>query len=301
MFPYRKILCPTDFSDLSDEALKVAGVLAARFEAELCVLHVVTPPPPDLAAVGYISANFRQENLTPAREQLEALVAERVPATVSTRTLLGYGGTVDEIERAVRGENADLIVLATHGLTGWRHLIYGSVTEETARIAPCPVLAIHHGKNGAGTKSLLPVKKILCAVDFSEPASEALSHAGALAEYFGAELEVLNVVMTLSERLASGEYSTSEYDRLRLSEAQARLCELIAERTPTKAGAKPLVRLGNAAEEIERAAKEEQTDLIVLATHGLTGWRHLVYGSVAERVLHLTQFPLLVVHATNLQ
>lgn len=144
---------------------------------------------------------------------------------------------------------------------------------------------------------MFPVKKILCPTDFSEPSYEALARAAEFARHFGAHLTVLNVTSTLAEEARPGHYADSEYDQLEMSLNREKVCQLIAERIPVSVEASPLVVLGDAAHEIVRVARNESIDLIVIATHGLTGWRHLVFGSVAERVLRLAQCPVLVLHA----
>jgi nucleotide-binding universal stress UspA family protein len=144
---------------------------------------------------------------------------------------------------------------------------------------------------------MLPFRKILCSTDYSEPSYEALARAWELAGHFGAELCVLHVVPVLGNELGFDTEHIPDYERERLAAARQQLCELIVERLPTAVRARPLVRLGNPAEQIARVAGEEKVDLIVIATHGATGWRHLVFGSVTERVLRMAQCPLFVVHA----
>jgi nucleotide-binding universal stress UspA family protein len=215
---------------------------------------------------------------------------------VNARPLLGYGDVAGEIRRTVHEEYADLVVIATHGRTGWRHLVFDSVAETTVQVASCPVLSVHHVEGAGQAKKMLPWQKILCPTDFSELSYEALARASEWAAHFRAELCVLHIVPTLSES-GPGGYTVSDYDRTRLAEAREQVCEVIENRVPKEVQASPLVRLGNAADEIDHAASQEKADLIVIATHGTTGWRHLVFGSVSERVLRTSQHPVLVIHA----
>jgi nucleotide-binding universal stress UspA family protein len=146
---------------------------------------------------------------------------------------------------------------------------------------------------------MLPLKKILCPTDYSEPSYEALHKASELARYFGAELDVLHVMPTIAQEVAARVYDTPEYNRIRTDSARKKLCEVIEECVPQEVKAHPIICIGDAAVEIERVSREEHTDLIVMATHGLTGWRHLAFGSVMEKVLHLAHCPLLVIHAPH--
>jgi nucleotide-binding universal stress UspA family protein len=311
MLPFRKILCPTDFSDISYQALDAAIQLAKDFHAELCVLHVAPPLGSELGVAAYGAAGYApvipsdaaeldEESVSDAKARLSELIAARVPEGVKARGLVHLGNAASEIESAIEAENADLLVIATRGLSGWRHLVFGSVTERTVRLAKCPVLAFHDRrahKRESRKEPLLPLRQILCPTDFSEPSRVALQAAGELAAHYGAKLGVLHVTWTLANRLPSGDYEMAGYDKLKVCEAHAKLGEMIRENTPAAAGVYPLVRPGAKAEEIERAAEEEEADLIVIATHGASGWQRLFYGSIAEQVLRTTHFPILVIHA----
>jgi universal stress protein A len=85
---------------------------------------------------------------TKAEEQL-ALVANNLPEGIRSRSVIATGDAADEIVRVANDEAADLIVIATHGLTGWRHLVFGSVAEKVIRHADCPVLVVpvHESKS----------------------------------------------------------------------------------------------------------------------------------------------------------
>lgn len=143
---------------------------------------------------------------------------------------------------------------------------------------------------------LLPLKRILCPTDYSEPSYIALQHASEMSGHFGAELLVLHVVPTLSLEVQPGVYALQGSDVEHLEVSRRKLQTIIAERVPQDVTARAIVRSGNAADEIARAAQQEEVDMVVLATHGLTGWRHLVFGSVSERVLRLIRCPILIVH-----
>jgi nucleotide-binding universal stress UspA family protein len=137
MFPPKKILCPTDFSDASLQALGRAAELAAHFQAEVHLVHVLTASPRELApqvdAVDVRAAVERE-----LRKLAEPLSARNI----QVRVVLGEGDAAAEIVRIAHDQQADLIVIATHGTTGWRHLAFGSVTEKVVRLADCPVLTI---------------------------------------------------------------------------------------------------------------------------------------------------------------
>jgi universal stress protein A len=145
MFPLKTILCPTDFSDPSLLALNAANELARMSGAEIILVHVVSPlpviPPPDAMATFNV-ATYMEEMLQSARTSMDRLIKEKSPSDVTVRPLVLTGNAADEITRAAEEQEADLIVIATHGLTGWRRFIFGSVAERVVRLSPCPVLAI---------------------------------------------------------------------------------------------------------------------------------------------------------------
>lgn len=148
MLPFQKILCPTDFSEPALTALKRAEELARHFGAEIIVAHVIPPVPgphsfPDPQAnFNFDLPLYQQELAIHAEKVLKELVSHQVSPEVRTRDLVTTGEAAPEILRVARQEHVDLIVIASHGLTGWRRLVFGSVAEKVVRQAPCPVLTI---------------------------------------------------------------------------------------------------------------------------------------------------------------
>lgn len=146
MLQITKILCPTDFSEPSYKALAVANDMAMHFNAELILIHILSPVfiYPSAMAPGVIPTSsiddIDRDEL--ANESLSMTLKERIPDSIKVRTILGKGNPSDEIVRKAVEEKVDLIVIGTHGFTGWRHLILGSVAEKVVRLAACPVLTI---------------------------------------------------------------------------------------------------------------------------------------------------------------
>lgn len=132
MLPFKKILCPTDFSEPSQCALRTALAIASPDQSELCLLHVV--PRADLGP--------GQADSVQAQRDLERLIQDYVPPHLQARAAVRQGDATQEILRVAGDENFDLIVMATHGATGWREFVLGSVMDEVVRLAPCPVLTI---------------------------------------------------------------------------------------------------------------------------------------------------------------
>jgi len=145
MLPIKKIVCPTDFSEPSYEAIKAAGELAFHFGSELCVLHVVSPVP--LVPVGGEPSGFNvslyeRELEASSKTSLEEIIKQMEWKDLKVRLIVLRGNAADEIVRTSEEENADLIVIATRGRTGLDRLLFGSVAEKVVRLAKCPVLTV---------------------------------------------------------------------------------------------------------------------------------------------------------------
>lgn len=148
MLSFRNILCPTDFSEPSYEALKVAVDMALFFDAHLTLVHVVPTVPVVAAPVDGLGAppmnvTAYTRDMTVQSEKVLAEVAhDRVPDEVQTRLIVANGSPADEILQAADRESADAIVISTHGWTGWRRFLFGSTAEKVMRAALCPVMTI---------------------------------------------------------------------------------------------------------------------------------------------------------------
>jgi universal stress protein A len=145
MLPVKKILCPTDFSEPSYEALKVANELALNFSAELLLIHVINPIPIVSTPTGPMSFNvssYQKELEDSAKKSLQDIINQMVAKELKVIPIVAYGIAADEIVSIAEEQNVDMIVIATHGRTGFRHLISGSVTEKVVRISNHPVLTI---------------------------------------------------------------------------------------------------------------------------------------------------------------
>ena len=142
-----RILVPTDFSATADTALDYAYELAGRFGASLELMHVLDDPlvVDGMAGEVYISEGpaLRTAMLQDAQERLRhrASPREGIPR-IETEVIFGHGARTIAEHAAERG--ADLIVMGTHGRTGFAHLMLGSVAERLVRTAPCPVLTVRH-------------------------------------------------------------------------------------------------------------------------------------------------------------
>ena len=203
------------------------------------------------------------------------------------------GRPFEEICRLARELEIDLIVTATRGRTGLKHLALGSTAERVVRHAPCPVLVVPQG--GAAKRRRPAFKKILVPVDFSDCAARGLAYAKALAQEFDSRLVLLNsvdlhyystnpefILYDLPPLLAAAEKS-----------ARDQMQELVERTDWNGIAVETLLESGHAGEEICRRAQERGTDLIVTSTHGKTGLAHIFIGSTAEYVVRHAPCPVL--------
>jgi nucleotide-binding universal stress UspA family protein len=138
------ILSPIDFSDSSLEALDVASDIASRYGSAIVLVHVVPFIPKLPSDVSMLhEGDYERGLIGDAEQRLADLAAKLKEKGITARTTVGLANDAAmEILRNAEHEHADLIVIATHGMTGWRRLAFGSVTDKVVRTADCPVLVL---------------------------------------------------------------------------------------------------------------------------------------------------------------
>jgi len=296
MLQVSRILFPTDFSSTSDSALTPACHWARRLGAELHLLHVVEALRPELYAASLalpdpaiIDARLHEK----AQEELETRcrLARDRGAKATCESIEGLSPAPAILDYA-ESHDADLIAMSTHGRRGLRRFLLGSVTEEVVQRSSAPVLTLR----GENTVYDAVPHRILVAVDLSQHSAAAIGHAKELAALFHAELQLLHVLVRppipISYDGMSAPNLLPDFSQLE-KEAQTALEELY-ERSAGPSGPMSLhVVEGLPVDEILRFARVNSSDIVVVASHGLTGVKHLLLGSVAERVVRQSSTPVL--------
>ena len=209
----------------------------------------------------------------------------------------------EQICKLARDINIDLIVIATRGNTGLKHLTLGSTAERVVRYSPCPVLVIREpGSKKKSTAAGGPrhgqsFKRILVPVDFSECSLKGLFYGKALAKKFGAKLILLHSVH-VQYFVTNDEYVRYDFPEvMRQAEAIEReqLHELVAKTDWEGVEVEPSLQIGHVGDQICTRAADYNADLIVTSTHGRTGLKRALLGSTAEYVVRHAPCPVLVV------
>lgn len=298
-----KILVATDFSEGSTYALRAALEVARHAESELTLLHVIDLPDYHRATLMTPEVDaeaFRRSMQERTRGLLEEQIAA-TPEAAGQRVELrvGEGNAAEEINRVLA--DYDLLVISSHGRTGLEHVVIGSIAERVLRTASRPTLLIKRDVDGDWVTQ---GGGILVTTDLSPFSLEALDGAVELARRFGAPLTVVHVIEDLSayppldwEHLPN--MTPKQYRQRTEDLARAELKKILAERIPKGVEAVEVIRWGNAYLRITEEAKERASSMIVMATHGRTGFKRFFLGSVTERIARHVECPLLTVHAPN--
>lgn len=296
MLNVRSILFPTDFSWYAESAFAHAAHLAARYGAELHVFNVALPHEPEQSdPMAYLPVERWED---PNQLYL---------ASGSEGGLLGWehreyeGKDVRVVYRQMRSpspsmaildyadeHDIDLVVMGTRGRQGVDRWLGGSVAEEIVREAACPVLV---ARADDSQDEHQPVRRLLVPVDFSKHTQRALLHAIALASAYDAALDLLHVIEDISFPAAYGGPLTPPPETVETSVRDA-LEELDV---PPDLPVDVHVRGGYPGRDIVEFAQEHDTDLIVMATHGRTGLRRFLLGSVTEKVVRTAPCPVFTV------
>jgi nucleotide-binding universal stress UspA family protein len=302
----KQILVPVDFSDCSKPALEYAARLARLVSGDLCLLHVWEVPefvPRVMPGEGFLDRQALSDLVERrAREDLDVLVreAEKLEIPIAS-TLLARGVPSRAIVETARRERCDLLVIGTHGRTGFSHVMLGSVAERVVRAAPCPVLTVR-----PGTRAPAQLRKILVPVDYSEHSSASLKYASELADALHAELDVVHVwdrPTSVPETILVHDQDGTKRSLIEMirENAEHEMREFLTRLHPPKRNGEtmyfPPHRLlsGEPASTLIAELERGEHDMVIVGTRGQTGLKHLLLGSIAEKLVRLSPIPVLTI------
>jgi nucleotide-binding universal stress UspA family protein len=287
----RRILVATDFSRDAERALDIALEIAARAQSEVHLVHALTLPSTYYAAY---EINFPSAFDQAEREAALALLAEaearvRAAGCIGT-SRLGFVPAAQCIAEHAGRIGADLVVVGSHGRSGWRRAVLGSVAEATVKQCPVSVLTVR----GEG-RAEAP-RTIVAGTDFSAPARRALEVAASWARGFGARLHLVHALEPPVTLVTRFELPARDDLPQRARELAAeRLAALAKELGGVDVRTEVVAQAPHAA--LDAVAQRERADLIVTGSRGLGGVAHALLGSVAERTLRHAPCSVLTVKA----
>lgn len=295
MVSIKRILCPIDFSEFSRHALKSAAALARHYDASVIALHVHTGWPavdvvPSLANDTPSFKAIDRNALTRALLDFTRCIARRVDVVVQVEEAPDVHR---EILVQAESSHADLLVLGSHGRSGFEHAILGSVTEKLLRKARCPVMVVPPSVDDESRA--MAYRRILCAIDFSNASERALTYAISIATRTHAEVTLLHVITAGGGLLEGNGYDLTTF-RTVTDMARARASMLVPDALRSCCRVDTVVSEGRPSREILRVAAERKKDLIVMGVEGCGAVDLMLFGSNTDRVVREAVCPVLMVH-----
>lgn len=305
MIEIKRILCPTDFSEFSRHAIEQAIALARWYASEISVLHVYTMPvtmatfsgdgtafPIDRSA---LTGSYREEFAA----EMRRLIATLEPGDVPLETSVLEGGVIDTVIGEARRLPADLIVMGTHGRSGFERLLLGSVSERVVRKAPCPVLTVPRRVSDIP----FTFKRILCPIDFSAASLDALRYALSLAQEADGRLIVVHVLEMMPAVATTDDFvlNVPEFRARYERDARERLRLAIPAAVRDYCRISEAVVTGKAYEAILDLAAKNGAELIVMGVQGRGAADLMLFGSTTQHVMRQATCPVLTIRALPVQ
>ncbi|GCE11618.1 universal stress protein [Tengunoibacter tsumagoiensis] len=320
MMQFQKILVPLDGSSLAEEAIPLAVHIARACNAEVYLLRVV-PPSSCVPLYPYapleLAEPMREAAFTKARDYLKQVVTSAHLDALKVHIDVQMGGSAATIIDTARVYGIDLIVMRSHGETGFTRWVMGSTAQQLVRYCPVPVLVIR------GTQSqLLPLvhaPRILVALDGSSLSEEAIRPAAqlsaALAQVGQGSIHLTRVVERLITHRQKEKDIVEQQNKACRAEAEAYLHQIKERFSSGELASFGLTVTGSVVtysdiEDITRRIIEESScigdepgftgcDIIAMTTHGRHGFQHFLFSSFTEAVFDAAPQPILVVHAAK--
>jgi nucleotide-binding universal stress UspA family protein len=291
-----RILCATDFSDFSNHAIPYGIALAREFKAKLYVSHVIDLSSAAIYGEAVFALEEQQSRMTSyAQKEMTRLMGQE---TLDWEPLITVGNPANEIARLAADKQVDIAIAASHGRSGLKRLILGSVTERLMRTLPCPLWVVRSPEPGFVTDAsqAIQIKKILVGCDFSPDSSLAFEYGLSLAQEFQAELHLAHVVEPpLYEDLVKPSESGETFGRQLRKTMQEKLGAMVPEEAQTWCNPVTALLAGQPHEELAKYAVVNGMDLIVLGVRGHSLVETLFVGSTTDRVLRNSPCPVLSV------
>jgi nucleotide-binding universal stress UspA family protein len=281
-----RIVVPLDGSLMAEAILPQVRRVLYRNDSEVILARAVVPPPVENSMI------IAEAQLAAAREYMLGKVQGLEQAGVRVKFVVRIGSPIGVILDVVEEEKATMVAMATHGSTGIARFLMGSVAEGVMRKCPVPVLAVRpfwsYELVPLGGTEHRPIRNLILPVDGSDLANKAIPPVVEFADLFETRVVLLRVLETKKGKPAPA-------DERAAAERQLKDLAKILEKTGVETF--QLVDQGDPVEEILKAVRFHEIDLVVMTTHGRSGLSRAVTGSVTEQILRKATVPLLVIRS----
>jgi nucleotide-binding universal stress UspA family protein len=291
----KSLIVPVDFSEESERAIDWAVHLAKQTGVRVVLVHFIERRRlfNDRAPVYQA---WDKCVIADAKDRLTRIALKKSTGSIRVQIKIRVGQPASELSSMARSFPGSLIVIGTHGFTGLKHLLLGSTAEHVARLAPVPVLVFRSYSEPNGSALLKP-KNILVPTDFSKCSAQAMRVALKFAKRIGADLQILHVLPSI-RGLHNGAKIDGALLNADLKQAGQQELDLLIKTLSAKCvSPHTFLRHGDPGRQIALAAKDFQSDLIIISSRGNTGLRRVMIGSTTEKVVRHAQCPVLVVPA----
>lgn len=283
-----RILVPTDFSELSFKAFEAAAYYADLFDGKITPFHAYIPLSEmdsfyytGVGLSGHVDYDQIEKTVD---DRLTEVAKSRVHSKYLTKPLLGVGSPAHAIADAAK--NFDLVILTTHGRTGFSRFLMGSVAEKTLRLTHTPTLVVEE------KSEIKPIQNIMVTTDFSENSFKVFAHTIQISQETNAKIELVNILM----REGFDTDAVIEADvKLREKELATIADKYFAE-VRSYVNYRVIVTFKSVHDAILHESNDNKFDLVVIATIGRTGLDYLMLGSTAASVVRHVSAPVLSVN-----
>lgn len=280
------ILVPFDFSEEAEHAFDLAQQLATLAKCKLKLVHIVeVPTAQSFSTMGEMNLDSTQLNqiymielVDKRKQQLKEIEAQHQNKPYQFKTRISFGNPYAGISTEIAEIKADLVVMGSKGSAGLEELLIGSNTEKVVRHAVCPVITVKQPVDAVS------IQKIIFASDFSEENKMVIQHIKSLQELLGAELSLVKI--NTPSFFETSKDSSLKIKKFIQSHGLNNTQTVIYNSTSEEEG-------------IIEYAEEINADMIAMATHGRTGFMHLLSGSIAEDVVNHAKRPVWTMKITK--
>lgn len=294
---YKRMLVPLDGSTLAEVLIDYAQKLASVTGIEAVMLNVITPD---------------EKALLPMHQAYVERAAERLISGAPDKPVKAWGevavgNAVDAIKKHAKKHNADFLLMATHGRSGFSRIVIGSVADALLRESKIPIWLIRAGIPEKKVKDTSPEGRILLLLDGSKRSESAIEHVENLVKQVGTEMTEVVLVSVCNDPEVTSDYPANmpmswdehvEAEKVKCQLDTGAYLKAVAERLAGK-GIKATcdTLMGDPAVEIIEYANRSNFSLIVMATHARSGFSRWAFGSIAEKVIKGVTTPVFLVRA----